>query len=240
MQINFLNLLVKAFWFNPRESGNSWEIAGIKAVVMPPHSPLYLALIVLCSAQTQTYIITTVVSGLGQPFQLGTDNNGGILLGDVGSATVKRVFPNGTSTTLVSGVSGGWGGAMTNGAGGYFFDAGNNRIAVANLSSKVNLTTVRIAAGSLVAGYAGDGGPATLARLNAPHGLGYDGAGGLFIGDTFNHVVRRLFSNGTIVTFAGTGVAGFSGDGGPSTKAAMSLPESSSLHPSSALLVAEV
>jgi hypothetical protein len=82
------------------------------------------------------------------------------------------------------------------------------------------ITTV---AGSSTAGYAGDGGPATSARLWSPTGVAVDRSGALYIADRDNHRVRRV-ANGVITTLAGTGTAGFSGDGGPATGARLWSP----------------
>jgi sugar lactone lactonase YvrE len=65
----------------------------------------------------------------------------------------------------------------------------------------------------------GDNGPATDAELSGPTGLAVDGAGNVFIGDYNNHCVRRVDIAGVITTVAGTGVNGYSGDGGPANKA---------------------
>jgi hypothetical protein len=75
------------------------------------------------------------------------------------------------------------------------------------------ITTV---AGAGIDGYSGDGGPATMARLSAPSGLAIDDAGDLFISDQGNQRIRKV-SNGIITTVAGSGIAGYSGDGGPPT-----------------------
>jgi sugar lactone lactonase YvrE len=73
--------------------------------------------------------------------------------------------------------------------------------------------------------YSGDNGPATQAQLNHPAGMALDRAGNLFIADTLNHRVRKLVSaTGTIVTLAGSGTAGYSGDGGPAAAAQLSQP----------------
>ena len=70
----------------------------------------------------------------------------------------------------------------------------------------------------------GDGGPATDAELVFPHGLAVDGAGSLYIADRSDARVRKVDAQGTITTFAGTGVQGSSGDGGPAPAAAVATP----------------
>jgi hypothetical protein len=79
-------------------------------------------------------------------------------------------------------------------------------------------------AGTGVPGFSGDGGPATAAQLNGPSGVTVGSDGSLYIADTMNQRVRRIAPDGTISTFAGTGVSGFSGDGGPATAAQFFLP----------------
>jgi sugar lactone lactonase YvrE len=79
-------------------------------------------------------------------------------------------------------------------------------------------------AGTGAAGFSGDGGPATKAKLHRPIGLALDGAGNLFIGDSKNHRVRRVNGSGRIATVAGTGHLGFSGDGGGARSADLSFP----------------
>jgi hypothetical protein len=76
-------------------------------------------------------------------------------------------------------------------------------------------------AGTGVTGHTGDGGPASLATLSSPQLLNSDGAGGALILETISAVVRRVFSNGTITTLAGTGVWGYDGDYKPATTAAL-------------------
>jgi DNA-binding beta-propeller fold protein YncE len=80
-------------------------------------------------------------------------------------------------------------------------------------------------AGTGAQGYAGDGGPATQALLNNPFDLAFDPAGNLCFSDTYNHCIRRIDAqSGVITTIAGTGEEGFSGDGGPATRARMNQP----------------
>lgn len=79
-------------------------------------------------------------------------------------------------------------------------------------------------AGTGTVGYTGDGGAATSATLAAPSAVAYDGNGNLYLADSLNHVVREIATNGTITTVAGTGVAGFGGDGGAATAALLDTP----------------
>jgi sugar lactone lactonase YvrE len=80
-------------------------------------------------------------------------------------------------------------------------------------------------AGTGTQGYAGDGGPAPAALLNNPFDLTFDAAGNLIFSDTFNHSIRRIdVRTGTISTIAGTGEAGFAGDGGPAVRAQLNQP----------------
>ena len=84
---------------------------------------------------------------------------------------------------------------------------------------------IRAFAGTGEAGYSGDGGPATAAKLNMPFHCSQDRRGHLYIADTFNHCIRKVDARtGIITTVAGSGKKGFSGDGGPATAATMNEP----------------
>jgi hypothetical protein len=76
-------------------------------------------------------------------------------------------------------------------------------------------------AGTGRTGFAGDGGPATSARLNGPTCATPAPDGGILVADRGNNRVRRIAPDGTITTIAGNGEAGFSGEGGPATAAGM-------------------
>lgn len=84
--------------------------------------------------------------------------------------------------------------------------------------------------GGAVAGYAGDGGPASAALFRLPASLVVGADSVVYVGDQGNRVIRAVrpdhaaFGDRTIVTFAGTGVAGFAGDGGPARDALFDLP----------------
>src|ERR1700722_6935546 len=79
-------------------------------------------------------------------------------------------------------------------------------------------------AGKGPSGFSGDGGPAAAAELNTPISVTPTSDGGFLIADQGNNRVRRVAPDGTITTIAGTGVAGFSGDGGAATQAELNAP----------------
>jgi sugar lactone lactonase YvrE len=103
----------------------------------------------------------------------------------------------------------------------YFSDTFNHRI------RRVDARTGAIAtvAGNGAAGYSGDGGPATAASFNEPYGIAIDHIGNIYVADRHNHCVRRIDGvTGIVTTFAGTGAAGYSGDGGPAARARLVEP----------------
>ncbi len=144
---------------------------------------------------------------------------------------VRRVGPDGIITTVAgTGESGfdGDGGPATEAkfdypsgvavdADGslYIADILNNRVRRVGPNGMV--TTV---AGG---GYAGDGSPATDASLYWPTDVAVGPDGSLYIADSRHNRVRRVGSDGIISTVAGTGLSGFSGDGGPATEADLSV-----------------
>ena len=103
----------------------------------------------------------------------------------------------------------------------YISDVDNHRIR--RVSAGGIITTV---AGNGVQAYLGDGGLAVNASLADVTSLALDAAGNLYIADRGNRRVRKVTADGIITTVAGTGVAGFSGDGGPATSAQLNTPTS--------------
>jgi NHL repeat len=106
-------------------------------------------------------------------------------------------------------------------------------------------------AGNGTDGFSGTGGPATSAELNEPQGVTVDGAGNLMIADTNNNRIRvvarrsgtfygRHMTAGDIYTVAGTGTAGFFGDGGPATRAKLFDPSGVAVDSSGNLVIADL
>ena len=119
----------------------------------------------------------------------------------------------------------------------YICEVQNHRVLRLDLKTS-ELTTV---AGSGQKGYAGDGGPATKALLNEPYEIRFDKSGNMLFVEMKNYVVRRVDAKtGAISTVAGTGRMGFSGDGGPATKAQLNIPHSIALDANDNLYIADI
>lgn len=89
---------------------------------------------------------------------------------------------------------------------------------VASAATNYSIETV---AGS---DFSGDGGPAAAAIFGQVEGVALDFQGSLYVADAIDHRVRKITPDGVIHTIAGTGVAGFSGDGGPAALAQLNAP----------------
>ena len=94
-------------------------------------------------------------------------------------------------------------------------------------------------AGTGTGGFSGDGGLATAAQINGPFALAVDGMGTLFIGDFYNHRIRKVTPAGIITTVAGNGSVGSGGDGGPATSAQLTDPIGLAVDSSGNLFIAD-
>ena len=102
----------------------------------------------------------------------------------------------------------------------FIVDLGNHRIRKVDATTGI-ITTI---AGTGQEGFGGDGGPATRAVFDIPLGIFVDAGGNLFVADRYNHRIRKIDLQGIITTVAGNGGEGFSGDGGPATRASLADP----------------
>ncbi|MFF3007804.1 NHL repeat-containing protein [Kitasatospora sp. NPDC057940] len=102
----------------------------------------------------------------------------------------------------------------------YIAEYGGHRIS--KVDAKGVVTTI---AGNGQAGFAGDGGPATAARINSPIGVAVDGGGNVYIAEYAGHRVRKVDAGGVITTVAGTGTPGYVSDGGPATATPLNTPK---------------
>lgn len=107
-------------------------------------------------------------------------------------------------------------------------------------SRSIDLGIISTVAGTGTPGNSGDGGIATTAQLNQPTCVVLDSAGNLYIGDVVTYTVRKVAAgSGVITTYAGNGIAGYSGDGGPATSASMYGPSACALDSAGNLFVAD-
>jgi trimeric autotransporter adhesin len=169
------------------------------------------------------------------PIDIVADNSGNMYIVDNVNQRIRKVDTYGIITTFAgNGIRtyGGDGGpatgaslqdpdriAVDNTGNVYIADADNN--VVRKVNSAGIITTV---VGNGIAGYSGDGGPATNASLAQPLGIAFDGNGNMFVADGFNHCIRKISPSGIISTYAGNGIGGYSGDYGPATAASMQYP----------------
>jgi len=192
-------------------------------------------------------IITTIAgtglfhpfSGAGGPATAATfqsvndvvpDNQGNLYIADGNAMAVWKVNASGILTLFA-----GWNIYGNSGDGGpataasfefpsALLSDGNGNLLIADVSAntirKVNsLGIVSTLCGNGTPGYFGDGGPATAGEVSGPQGLAMDKNGNIFIADNGNNVIRVITASGAINTFAGTGITGNNGDGGPATDA---------------------
>jgi sugar lactone lactonase YvrE len=163
--------------------------------------------------------------------------NGDLFIADSANHVIRKVdHASGLITTVVGqggkngddGDGGPAGAAHIDGPKGIVFDAnwnlliadsGNDRIRRIDARTGV-ITTV---AGTGETGVTGNGGPATAARLSEPRTLAVAPDGSIFFTEPKENIVRKIDPNGIITLFAGTGKAGFSGDGGPAAKAQLNF-----------------
>jgi streptogramin lyase len=117
----------------------------------------------------------------------------------------------------------------------YFTDTYHHQIR--RVDARGVVTTI---AGNGYAGSGGDGGPATEASLDTPHGVAVDNRGHVFVADSPNHRIRRVdLATGTITTVAGTGQEGYSGDGGPAIAARLNRPRFLIVAPDGSLIIGD-
>jgi len=167
---------------------------------------------------------------LNSPRAVGFDSAGNVYVGDSANHRVRKVDVSGTITTIAgSGVGDGFlaTDAILIGPRKVVFDSvGNFYTADESLVRKISLfpPIITIVAGNSISGlgFSGDGGLATDAQLSGATDVEFDSLGNLYIADSRNNRIRKVDNlTGIITTVAGTGAAGFSGDGGPATSASI-------------------
>jgi Bacterial Ig-like domain/NHL repeat len=169
------------------------------------------------------------------PVEVAIGDSGNFYIADFHNHRVREVDASGTVNTVAGTGTPGYSGddgpatsAEINFPRGLAVDdAGNLYISdfANDVVRKVNTSgTITTYAGDGTPGYSGDDGPATDAQLDGPRTLAVDADGNLYITDSMNNVIRKVDTSGQISTVAGTGTAGYSGNGGPATDAELNQP----------------
>jgi sugar lactone lactonase YvrE len=190
---------------------------------------------------------------LDLPTALALDHSSNLYIADTGNHRIRRLnLTTGIITTVAgTGIQGSSGdnalataatidsptGLAVDAANNlYLADTHNHRIRRLNISTGI-ITTI---AGTGIAGFSGDDVPAITSALALPQGLTIDAAGNLYLADASNHRIRRIDAiTGVITTVAGTGIQGFSGDGGPAISASVDMPRTTTLSPSGLVTLAD-
>jgi sugar lactone lactonase YvrE len=191
---------------------------------------------VIREVSSKTGIVTTLfgkgacggdLHSLCDPIGIGLDKAGDVYVADSANSRVVQISNGANAATLEAGACCGFNGdgipatsatmfptsTTFDGAGNLVIvDRGNNRIRKG--SGSQNISTV-------AGGYIGDGGKASTADVGNVTGITFDPAGNLYFADQLNNRIRKIASDGTVSTFAGTGITGSTGDGGPATFAAI-------------------
>jgi sugar lactone lactonase YvrE len=190
---------------------------------------------------------------LAGPRGVAMDASGSLYLADSGNNRVCRVTAGAGILVVVAGT----GAAGYSGDGGpargaklwgpqdvalaangdlYVADTRNHAVRLVAAATGVITTVV----GTGTAGFAGDGGPAAAALLDAPTSLDVAKSGDLYVADSGNHRIRRVVAgSGAIGTIAGSGAAGDAGDGGPSTGASLDAPRGVAVSPAGPYFVTD-
>lgn len=197
-----------------------------------------------------------VQAQFNSPYGIRVDPGGNVLVADQGNNRIRKITPDGIIKTVA-----GNGKSEFSGDGGlaidaslsnpddvlvdetgsmYIADGGNHR--VRKVTPDGIIKTIA-GTGKLryngESGYSGDGSQAVAARLNFPSLLAADNAGNLYIGDFFNHAIRKITPEGIIYTVAGTGKRGFNGDNISARNAQLNEPGGIAIAPDGSLLIAD-
>jgi len=189
-------------------------------------------------------------AALSAPTSVAIDSSGNLYIADLSNHRIRKVDTDGIITTIAGNGSASFSGdgadatsaalnspiyvTVDNNGNLYIADRDNHRIR--KVSTDGIISTI---AGTSSAGFSGDGAAATSASLYQPSGVSIDSSGNLYIADRNNRRIRKVSMDGTISTVAGTGSAGFNGDGGAATSASLYNPYGVTVDVSGNLYIAD-
>jgi sugar lactone lactonase YvrE len=161
------------------------------------------------------------LAALNGPMNISRDLRGQMFIGDRYNSRLRRIdAASGIIKTLATGLDP-LGTAVAAAGVLYATDGNGNKVWAIDVQTGAQ----RVVAGTGEPGFSGDGGQATLARLNYPYDVAVDAEGNLFISDHGNERVRRVDTKtGVITTVLGNGECGSNGDGGPAVNATVCRP----------------
>jgi sugar lactone lactonase YvrE len=187
---------------------------------------------------------------LNGPTGVTLDASGNVYIADYGNNCIRKINSGGIISTIAGNGTAGFSGdgaaataaelntpykvAVDASGNVYIADLTNNRIRMVSPGGLISTF-----AGNGTGGFSGDGAAATSAKLHFPEGVAVDAAGNVYIADRANNRIREVNTGGIISTFAGTGFAGFSGDGAAATLAKLSNPGSVTLDASGNVYIAD-
>ena len=178
---------------------------------------------------------TAAAAYLRWPFDTAVDGAGNLYIADGYNHRIRKVDAAGTITTVAGTGTAGYGGdagpataAQLNSPYGVAVDSSGNLYIADTFNNRIRKVdaagTITTVAGTGGGGFGGDGGEATMARISFPNRVALDGAGNLYIADTYNDRIRKVDAAGMITTVAGSGGRGSTGDAGPAIAAQLNQP----------------
>jgi hypothetical protein len=194
---------------------------------------------------------------LNFPNAVALDGAGNLYIADTGNNVIRMISAASGIITTVAGGGSGCGGPGTVGDGcaatsgilnspqGITVDFGGNLYIADTDNQRIRRVdavagTITSVAGNGTAGYSGDSNAATTAELNEPEAVAFDPSNNMYVADSANAVIREVSaSSGKISTFAGTGAAGNSGNGGAATAAQLRVPSGVAVDPAGNVYIAD-